>query len=44
MKSYNGKKLSFLAEEVRKTYARFPGTEVIVFDQRGLGDSLPEFF
>lgn len=44
MKSYNGKKLSFLAEEVRKTYAHFPGTEVIVFDQRGLGDSLPEFF
>ena len=42
--SYNGQRLDDLAEEVRKTYVRFPGIRRIIFDQRGLGDSFPIFF
>lgn len=44
IRSYNGKRLDELAEEVRRTYVRFPSTTKIVFDQRGLGDSFPAFF
>ena len=44
MRSYNGKRLDELADEVRRTYVRFPNIKKIVFDQRGLGDSFPAFF
>lgn len=44
MRSYNGRRLDELAEEVRKTYVRFPNIKKVVFDQRGLGDSFPAFF
>lgn len=44
IRSYNGKRLDELADEVRKTYVRFPNTEKIIFDHRGLGDSFPLFF
>lgn len=45
MRSYNGKPLDFLAEEVRRFYhVRFPNTEKIVYDARGVGDSFDRFF
>lgn len=44
IRSYNGRRLDELAEEVRLTYVRFPNIRKIVFDQRGLGDSFPAFF
>ena len=44
IRSYNGQRLDDLAEEVRRTYVRFPNTQKIVFDHRGLGDSFPIFF
>lgn len=45
IKSYNGEPLDFLAEEVRKYFhVRFPNTEKIVYDARGLGDSFDRFF
>ena len=43
MRSYHGKRLDALAEEVRRTYARFPHITRIVFDHRGLGDAFPQF-
>lgn len=43
MRSYHGKRLDALAEEVRRTYARFPRVVRIVFDHRGLGDAFPQF-
>lgn len=43
MRSYHGKRLDALADEVRKTYTRFPRITRIVFDHRGLGDAFPEF-
>lgn len=44
IRSYNGRRLDDLADEVRRTYVRFPNTEKVIFDQRGLGDSFPAFF
>ena len=45
MRSYNGKPLDFLAREVREYYhCRFPNTEKIIYDARGLGDSFDRFF
>lgn len=45
MRSYNGKPLDFLAREVREYYhLRFPNTEKIIYDARGLGDSFDRFF
>lgn len=45
IRSYNGKPLDFLANEIRKMYhLRFPNTEKIVYDARGVGDSLDRFF
>lgn len=42
---YQGQSLDFLAEEVRKFYhVRFPNTEKIVYDARGIGDSFDRFF
>ena len=43
MRSYHGKRLDALADEVRKTYAAFPRVTRIVFDHRGLGDAFPQF-
>lgn len=43
MRSYHGKRLDTLANEIRLTYARFPHVIKVVFDHRGLGDALPEF-
>lgn len=43
LRSYHGKRLDALADEVRLTYARFPKTIKIVFDMRGLGDAFPQF-
>lgn len=45
MRSYNGKPLDYLADEVRRFYhVRFPNTEKIVYDARGVGDSFDRFF
>lgn len=44
MRSYNGKRLDELADEVRQTYIRFPNIRKVVYDARGLGDSFPAFF
>jgi len=45
IRPYNGKPLDFLAEEIRKYYhVKFPNTEKIVYDARGLGDSFDRFF
>lgn len=45
MRSYHGKKLDVLAEEIRKLYhTKFPNAAKIVYDSRGLGDSLDRFF
>lgn len=43
MRTYHGKRLDALADEIRLTYARFPNIVKIVFDHNGLGDALPEF-
>ena len=45
IRSYNGKPLDFLADEVR-TYAhiKFPSTEKIIYDARGIGDGFDRFF
>lgn len=44
LRTYHGKRLDDLAEEIRMTYVRFPKIIKVIFDQRGLGDSLPAFF
>ena len=45
IRSYKGKPLDYLAEEVRKYYhVLFPNSEKIVFDARGVGDSFARFF
>lgn len=44
MRSYNGLRLDDLAEEVRKTYLRFPNIRKVIYDARGIGDSFPAFF
>ena len=45
IRSYNGRALDFLAEEVRQYYhIKFPNTEKIIYDARGLGDSFDRFF
>lgn len=45
MRSYNGKPLDYLADEVRRFYhIRFPNTEKIIYDARGVGDSFDRFF
>lgn len=43
LRSYHGKRLDALAEEIRRTFSRFPRTTRIVFDHRGLGDAFPQF-
>ena len=45
IRSFNGKPLDFLTEEVRRYYhIRFPNTEKIIYDARGIGDSFDRFF
>jgi len=45
IRSYNGVPLDYLTEEVRKYYhIRFPNSEKIVYDARGIGDSFDRFF
>ena len=45
MRSFKGKTLDVLAEEIRHLYHRsFPSAEKIVYDARGLGDSFDRFF
>ena len=44
MRSYNGKRMDELSQEVRETFVRFPNTQKVIFDQRGLGDAFPLFF
>ena len=45
IRSYNGKPLDYLATEIRKYYhLRFPNTEKIIYDARGVGDGLDRFF
>lgn len=45
IRSYNGVPLDFLTEEVRKCFhIKFPNTEKIVYDARGIGDSFDRFF
>ena len=43
LRSYHGQRLDALAEEVRRTFSRFPRTTRVVFDHRGLGDAFPQF-
>lgn len=43
MRTYHGKRLDALAEELRRTYVKFPHVTRIVFDHRGLGDAFPQF-
>lgn len=43
IRSYHGKRLDALADEVRLTYMRFPKIIKIVFDHMGLGDAFPQF-
>lgn len=43
IRSFHGKRLDLLAQELRKMYVRFPNTIKLIFDQRGLGDSFPSF-
>lgn len=45
IRSYNGVPLDTLANEVRTYYhLRFPNTEKIIYDARGVGDSFNRFF
>jgi hypothetical protein len=44
VKSFNGQKLDTLAEEIRRLcHVKFPNTEKIIYDARGLGDSFDKF-
>lgn len=43
LRSYHGKRLDALAEEVRRTFSRFPRATRIVFDHCSLGDAFPQF-
>lgn len=45
IRSFHGKGLDVLSEELRQLYhLKFPNAEKIVYDARGLGDSLDKFF
>jgi hypothetical protein len=44
MRSFHGKSLDVLAEEIRKTFhLKFPNTERILYDARGIGDAFSKF-
>lgn len=45
MKSFHGKGLDYLANEIRILYhLNFPNAERIIYDARGLGDAFSKFF
>lgn len=45
IRSFNGKKLDFIVDEMRKLYhLKFPNAEKLIFDARGLGDGIPVLF
>lgn len=45
IRSFHGKSLDILAEEVRRLFhLQFPNCERIIYDARGLGDSFDRFF
>lgn len=45
MQSFNGKKLDYIGEQMRKIYhQKFPNAQKLIFDARGLGDGLPVLF
>lgn len=45
IRSFHGKGLDVLANEVRVLYhKRFPNSERIIYDARGIGDAFPKFF
>lgn len=45
IRSFHGKGLDVLADEIRQLYhTKFPNVEKIIYDARGLGDSLDRFF
>lgn len=45
IRSFNGEPLDFLTEQVRRYYhVKFPNTEKIIYDARGIGDSFDRFF
>lgn len=43
IRSFHGKRLDALANEVRRLLVKFPRTIKVVFDHRGLGDAFPQF-
>lgn len=43
IRSFHGKRLDALSNEVRKMLVRFPNTIKLVVDCRGLGDAFPQF-
>lgn len=43
MNAFNGNGLDQLAEFIRKLYLRFPNTEKIIYDARGIGDAFDKF-
>lgn len=43
IRSYHGKRLDYLAKELRRLLILFPNTSKVVFDHRGLGDAFPQF-
>lgn len=45
MRSFHGRGLDVLAQEVRKIYhLKFPNAERIIYDKRGVGDAFDRFF
>lgn len=45
IRTFNGEPLDYLAEIIREYYhIRFPNTEKIIYDARGVGDSFDRFF
>lgn len=43
IRSFHGKRLDALATEVRRALVKFPNTQKVVVDCRGLGDAFPQF-
>lgn len=43
IRSFHGKRLDSLANEVRRLLVKFPNVSKVVFDHRGLGDAFPQF-
>lgn len=43
IRSYHGKRLDYMANEVRKLLVKFPNISKVVVDCRGVGDAFPQF-